>query len=555
MDFTKDIIFTNSVTYEPDPKLIFQTLSLLTKKKTVAISGPSGIGKTSLAIEVAQKFPRNVYWFNCTNQTSFQNSLEKFRQKFLAKIKENDLLILDDLHKTDYLEEFHQNLPRDACYLITTTSEFKSIETITLKMPLADKCALYFHKFANKINNNKICQALIKKVSQKTPLEMSILASFIRALDEICTEWLREDSLFFINDYLSDANHSNFIDTILMITHESTDIFSKFFTKITELGNESDVLVKKSIFGADSNALNELSKLSLIRETTDSSSIYIHPVILEKIRNYRSFITEFTHRCLEFAKKSDATDYFDKVLQLKMRYDSNNFSGIGNVLFFYGQCCEKAQQFDRAIGLFEKCYALKFAPGDEDFSDAKAEVFDRIASCYMKLGKFKEAKELLAIVLHKARDDALNYYEAYFGVFYKVAECYAGLGDFKTALFEHESVLKIRLELFGERHELCAQSCKKIAQYYLLLGYERMAANFYRTASDIFISLGKDAGFLIGFYDEILEMYASVGKTELTHAYCSAILGLVKAFSGIGELERFEKAVERARLVLDRLRR
>lgn len=548
--------------YLPENDMQEKIDKILNSDQHLIIFGKKGSGKTSKCLFYALNTSfSKIFFLSCDSNEKFQLEFRNLAECFdipteakefttviqklineLELLKENVLLILENLEDYDYIKDFLNLLPKNAKVIITTQYQF----------PLEDKKSLYFLK-QNLFDLNSAEKYLLNV--SKYPLSLAQIKSILNFLSEqdnlilpfnlektfICLnkigldEFIRnknsnkKNSIFLLEELIKKLGLNDILNYLIFLDPDFISI--DFIQNLFELNLK---LVQEK--------LEKLEKLSLIefRNKNSIQGIRMSSIVQEELieisrgdsRVAKNILDSYVNLLDFLNQRFDLTTYEDyfhavKILSLEIEnlfgIDLKNKNKIVRINLFRLDLFRKLAWFNLAHTLDFKLsieyYMQVLRLQETYFEEEKQELADtyyELGLCCDKLKDYKKSLEfkIECVKIRKTLPESSKL---------KLAEAYENLGSTYDKLGDLNSSTKFDLKAAEIKREFYeSQDSLDLAKTLFNLGHGFSKQNAWDTAAKYFM--------------ESYEIRDRIYKKSRMESLMS-LNGLVSAFEMLGNQE------------------
>ncbi len=544
--------------------------------QAAAFRGLGGLGKTQLAVEYAYLFkdsyPNGVIWLNADQDIDAQLTELAEKARWIAPESEHKYKLQVALHRlrtySDCLIIFDnlEDPQAIASYLPEPQAEPHILVTSRKDQPDFTPIPL------DPLNNNLSFDLLTQEAErnpagdeeEKAAREIAASLGGLPLALELAGAYLKHRQISWqrYRELLRHNLRGAMPDRVASFTGHKADLYStlkineEVFNEVPKLKEILDLLtwsgsapMGESLLCALLNADNPIeltsalglgTALRLLQKTPDAESYSIHRLVSEvrreeiPLQEHQDWANNICQRIGDWfeARREDYTElsrFEAEIDHLRAwqehaghhapKHSSRLIWLQAYPSYHQGHYQETKNWVEEALTLFEQV-------NDSDL-ELKAHLLNDLGFCYWSLGDYKRALEYaekaLKIRLELFGERHPDTAKSFDGV----GGAYSRLRDYKRALEYAERTLKIRLELFGERHPGTAKSLNNVSTNYIYLGDYKRALEYSEKALEIHLELfGERHPDTAKSFDNAGNDYGYLGDYKRALEYSKKALGI-----------------------------
>ncbi|RNA02183.1 TPR repeat family, partial [Brachionus plicatilis] len=495
--------------YVRKTKLEEKITHLFEKTNVVIITGSSGMGKTSLAVNYGRELANNerkiVRFINSKNKDSIFDSLRKIlysltsiQQKFgeseiiehlilnLDRYKVDFFFIIDNLSEFNHIKRLIEQTNQNVNYLITT--QIQDNEVLGKNTEKIDM---------SNFDNEETYQYLMKNLKRKDKTEI-ICSNLTKVILETSdNRKIIPIYLVQVVQHLNENKEINLKNFITNFKDEKFDIMTESLRKIREANKPLWSLLKFASILEGSFIHYKLLKLYLNINAEDKKTL---GVLITSAQQY-SLLKEDYDEENEYGIQIH--ELIQKGIQNKAKSLFKNIKKIANILDLYYQDESTNPDSSWLNSIYSINHAKKLIK-NKDLKDKNIIIsLNRKISHINKEQEIEEGIKYYILAAEIETDDknlTINYYEKSLDIKLKVSisdyssisktynslgTVYCAMGEYNKAIKYHKNSLEIQLKTFKDDHPYIGDTYNNLGNVYDSMGEYNKAIEYYEKSLEI----------------------------------------------------------------------
>lgn len=551
MPISSNLKFARDPNYASEEFTLNKIETELSKQKVILLNGVPGVGKTSLANELAYRLSANhvVYWIDAGSEFKVNESfkllahlLNENKSNIISQINaelkksaKKCVFILDNAENINYIEEYILSLSPNANFLITTRDQslFNQIESIQIVPFSTEFAKKYLGSLVQKRGRSeseldKLIEVLREKFGSLLAIEIEAFACYLRENELIDIECVKS----------ANCMHSLIFEFLLENSKDAWRLlaYAAYFD-----GDFVHLTLMQQLHKNAIEQIELLKKLSLLKEAQfgENNGFVVHEIVQEKFKSFiklkgeneRSFIRDI--RTVLVDGLSSNNEGFLRImiyLHAKKLIKYKDFMDNEEKVEFLSKVSAFQRQLNvdirNSIELENEIFELG---GKNEVAEAILNC--NLGLCYKLMGEYEKALEFLLKSYEKLTKITGENREDLVELCSNIGACFDCLGQFEQALQFHLKSIENFKELSGEEDN------KRLAELYSNIGKTFMGLKKFNEALE---NLKK----ALELYSEGVEVYCDISACYLEIDDCDEAIKNCERFIEARKVRGEEKSAE-----------